>query len=87
MQTQSKQEVIKKYARSESDTGSTEVQLAVLTARIKDITGHLQAHPKDKHSMRGLIGLVNRRRKLQKYLHAENPEKYRALITELGIRG
>ena len=82
-----KQEIIKEYQIHEEDTGSVEVQIALLTARIKHITEHLKVHPKDYHSRRGLMKLVGRRRKLLKYLKKEKPEVYKDLISKLGIRG
>ena len=78
--------VVKKFRRSELDTGSTEVQVALLTARIEDLTEHFKKFKKDNHSRRGLVKLVNQRRKLLDYLHAKTPEKYLSLISELGLR-
>jgi small subunit ribosomal protein S15 len=70
----------------ESDTGSTEVQVALLTARINHLTEHLKVHKKDHHSRRGLLMLVGRRRRLLDYLRRNNVERYRALIAKLGLR-
>ncbi len=79
-------EIIKDNARSEGDTGSPEVQVAVLTRRITELTAHLKTHPKDHHSRRGLLLLVGRRRRLLEYLRREDIERYRALIAKLGLR-
>ena len=81
-----KQEAIGKHGRSESDTGSTEVQVAMLTQRINQLTEHLRRHPKDHYSRRGLLKLVGRRRRFLNYLQRKDLEGYRALIKELGLR-
>ena len=81
-----KQAVIAEYARSEGDTGSPEVQVAILTARIKEITEHMKENPKDFHSNRGLLKLVGQRRGLLDYLKNVDIERYRALIEKLGLR-
>ena len=81
-----KAEIMKEFARSEGDTGSPEVQVAVLTERIKELTAHLQEHPKDHHSRRGLLMMVGQRRGLLGYLKKKDIERYRALIEKLGIR-
>ncbi|GAB3244947.1 30S ribosomal protein S15 [Arthrobacter pigmenti] len=81
-----KQEIIKKYATSESDTGSSEVQIAMLTKRISGLTEHLKEHKHDHHTRRGLMGLVGRRKRLLNYLKKSDIERYRALIERLGIR-
>lgn len=81
-----KTEIIKKYARHEGDTGSPEVQIAVLTKRINDLTEHLRANNKDHHSRRGLLKMVGQRRSLLNYLMKIDIERYRAIIAELGIR-
>jgi small subunit ribosomal protein S15 len=81
-----KQELIDKHGRSGQDTGSAEVQIAMLTRRINDLTEHLRTHPKDHHSRRGLLTLVGRRRRFLDYLQRKNLEGYRALIKELGLR-
>ena len=81
-----KSEIIKTYARHEGDTGSPEVQIAVLTKRIRDLTEHLKEHPKDHHSRRGLLKMVGHRRNLLAYLQKVDIERYRAIIARLGIR-
>jgi small subunit ribosomal protein S15 len=81
-----KQELIDKYGRTEGDTGSAEVQVALLTERINELTGHLRTHTKDHHSRRGLLMLVGKRRRLLRYLERSNVERYRALVADLGLR-
>ena len=81
-----KTETIEKYALHEGDTGSPEVQIALLTERINHLNEHLQLHSKDHHSRRGLLKLVGQRRNLLKYLQKKDIAKYRTLIQELGIR-
>jgi small subunit ribosomal protein S15 len=81
-----KAELIGKYGRSDGDTGSAEVQVALLTERINELTGHLREHSKDHHSRRGLLMLVGKRRRLLKYLQASDIDRYRALIQQLGLR-
>ena len=81
-----KAEIIKKYARHEGDTGSPEVQIAILTERIKNLTEHIKQNKKDLHSRRGLIGMVNKRRKLLNYLKRIDAERYKKIVEELGIR-
>ena len=81
-----KQEIIAAYGRTANDTGSPEVQIALLTARINHLTDHLKAHPKDDHSRRGLLKMVGQRRGLLNYLAKNDIEKYRELIAKLGIR-
>ena len=81
-----KTEIIKKYARHEGDTGSPEVQIAVLTKRINDLTEHLRTNKKDHHSRRGLLKMVGQRRSLLNSLIKIDIERYRAIIAELGIR-
>ena len=81
-----KTEIIKKYARHEGDTGSPEVQIAVLTKRINDLTEHLKTNKNDHHSRRGLLKMVGRRRNLLAYLQRKDIERYRALIAKLGLR-
>lgn len=76
----------KEYQIHESDTGSTEVQVAVLSERIKQVTDHLRTHKKDVHSRRGLVGLVSKRRRLLNYLSNEDVNRYQALISRLGLR-
>jgi small subunit ribosomal protein S15 len=81
-----KREIVTRYGRGENDTGSAEVQIALLTARINDLTEHLREHRKDHHSRRGLLMLVGKRRRLLKYLQASDIDRYRQLIQELGLR-
>ncbi len=81
-----KQAVIKEYARKEGDTGSSEVQIAILTARIQELTEHIKSNPNDLHSRRGLTQLVSNRKKLLRYLERTDLEKYRALKAQLKIR-
>jgi small subunit ribosomal protein S15 len=81
-----KQEIIKDFKQSDKDTGSPEVQIALLTARIEDLTGHFKKHKKDFHSRRGLLMMVNKRRKLIKYLKGVDSEKYSEIIKKLGLR-
>ncbi len=83
---EAKQEIISKYARSEGDTGSPEVQIALLTARINDLNEHFKVHPKDHHSRRGLLKMVGQRRNLLAYLKSKDIERYRTLIESLGLR-
>ncbi len=78
--------IINEYARSAGDTGSPEVQIAVLTERIKELTEHMKANPKDHHSNRGLLKLVGQRRALLAYLKDKDIERYRTLIERLGLR-
>jgi len=82
-----KREIIAKYGKDENDTGSTEVQVALLTERINELTEHLRTHKKDHHSRRGLLMLVGQRRRLLRYLESRDLDRYRSLIAELGIRG
>ena len=81
-----KQEIIKEYGRHEGDTGSPEVQIALLTERINSLTDHLKMHKKDHHSRRGLLMMVGRRRGLLNYLADQDIERYRAIIKKLGLR-
>lgn len=81
-----KQEVIAKYATKEGDTGSPEVQIAILTARIEELTAHLKEHPLDHHSRRGMYKMIGKRRGLLDYLKRVDIERYRSLIERLGIR-
>jgi small subunit ribosomal protein S15 len=83
---EAKQEIIGKHGRVEADTGSAEVQIALLTARINYLTEHLRAHAKDHYSRRGLLKLVGKRRRLLNYLQKKDLEGYRNLIKELGLR-
>ncbi len=82
-----KTEIIKRFQRHENDTGSPEVQIALLTARIKQLEEHFKVHKKDHHSRRGLLKLVGRRRKLLNYLRRTDFSRYRKLVQELGLRG
>lgn len=81
-----KTELIDKYGRSGTDTGSAEVQVAMITERINELTEHLRTHKKDHHSRRGLLKLVGKRRRLLKYLERSDLDRYRSLVAELGIR-
>jgi len=81
-----KQELIKEHARSSDDTGSPEVQVAILTSRITTLTEHFKTHAKDNHSRRGLLMMVNKRRSLLDYLKREDTARYSDLITKLGLR-
>ena len=84
--TERKQEVIKEHAREKGDTGSPEVQIAILTSRIQTLTEHFKSHAKDNHSRRGLLMMVNKRRSLLDYLRKEDSERYTDLIAKLGLR-
>ena len=84
--TEKKAEIIKEYGRTEGDTGSPEVQVALLTARINDLTEHFKANPHDLHSRRGLLKMVGQRRNLLAYLKKKDINRYRALIEKLGLR-
>lgn len=86
LSTEKKEEIIKKFGQDKSDTGSPEVQIALLTERIRELTEHSKLHPKDHHSRRGLIKLVGKRRSLQKYLRRNDVESYTKLVAELGLR-
>ena len=81
-----KAKIVADYQRAQGDTGSPEVQVALLTARINDLTGHFKTHTKDHHSRRGLLKMVSRRRKLLDYLKSTNLASYRGLIEKLGLR-
>jgi small subunit ribosomal protein S15 len=82
-----KSDIIAQYKRGDADTGSTEVQVALLTQRIRDLTEHLKLHTKDHHTRRGLLQMVGQRRRLLNYLKKSDIERYRKLIADLGIRG
>jgi small subunit ribosomal protein S15 len=84
--TEQKSKVVTDFQRAQGDTGSPEVQVALLTARINDLTGHFKEHVKDHHSRRGLLRMVSRRRKLLDYLKRTNVDSYRTLIERLGLR-
>ena len=81
-----KAKIVADYQRAQGDTGSPEVQVALLTARINELTGHFKTHAKDHHSRRGLLKMVSRRRKLLDYLKGRNPDGYKGLIERLGLR-
>jgi len=81
-----KQELVAKFGKADGDTGSAEVQIALLTERINELTEHLRSHSKDHHSRRGLLMMVGKRRRLLNYLQRKDLEGYRALIRELGLR-
>ncbi|MBS3786164.1 MAG: 30S ribosomal protein S15 [Gammaproteobacteria bacterium] len=81
-----KQEIVQNYGRSDGDTGSPEVQIALLTARIQHLTEHFSSHKQDHHSRRGLLKLVNHRRQLLDYLHRTSLERYQSVIERLGLR-
>lgn len=81
-----KQEIVSKHGKDANDTGSAEVQVALLTARVNELTEHLRTHKKDHHSRRGLLMLVGKRRRLLNYLQRTDLDRYRALIKELGLR-
>ena len=83
---ETKEGLVADYARAETDTGSPEVQIALLTERIKGLTEHLRTFPKDNHSRRGLLKLVGQRRRLLAYLMRKDPARYRAVISRLGLR-
>ena len=86
MNAADKAKIVNDYQRAKGDTGSPEVQVALLTARINDLTGHFKTHVKDHHSRRGLLKMVSQRRKMLDYLKAKNVDSYRALIERLGLR-
>jgi small subunit ribosomal protein S15 len=81
-----KQELVARFGKGDGDTGTPEVQIALLTERITDLTEHLRAHGNDHHSRRGLLMLVGRRRRLLRYLQRKDVERYRSLVSELGLR-
>ncbi|MDF2865652.1 MAG: ribosomal protein [Clostridia bacterium] len=86
MTKERKAEILTTYAKADKDTGSTEVQVALLTERINELTEHLKIHKKDNHSRRGLLIMVGKRRRLLNYLEASDVERYRDIIAKLGIR-
>ena len=86
MNVNEKKEIIKDFGKNNTDTGSTEVQVALLTKKINELSEHFKTHKKDHHSRRGLLGMINNRRKLLKYLKRKNEEGYQALIKKLGLR-
>jgi small subunit ribosomal protein S15 len=81
-----REQIVKHFQRGSMDTGSSEVQIALLTYRIRELTGHFKNHPKDVHSRRGLVTMVNRRKKLLAYLRVKDADKYTKIITELELR-
>lgn len=83
---EAKRDIVARHGRGDGDTGSTEVQVALLTARINELTQHLREHRKDHHSRRGLLMLVGKRRRLLRYLQGADIDRYRSLIRELGLR-
>lgn len=87
LSTEAKADIVDRFRRQSGDTGSPEVQIALLTARINLLTEHLKMHKKDFHSRRGLISMVNRRRKLLSYLKESSPQLHARVIQDLGIRG
>ena len=86
LSTEAKSSIVQDYQRAASDTGSPEVQVALISARIDDLSGHFKTHSKDNHSRQGLLRLVNQRRKLLDYLKKIDIERYRELISRLGLR-
>ena len=86
MNVNEKKEIIKGFGKNNTDTGSTEVQVALLTKKINELSEHFKTHKKDHHSRRGLLGMINNRRKLLKYLKGKNEEGYQELIKKLGLR-
>lgn len=84
--TEEKQKLVEKYGKSPDDTGAPEVQIAIFSARINELTDHLQRHPKDHSTRRGLLKLVGKRRRLLNYLMDQDIERYRSIIKDLGIR-
>jgi small subunit ribosomal protein S15 len=84
--TQQKRDLVGSHRRHDTDTGSPEVQVALLTERVNQLTTHFQTHQKDHHSRRGLLKLVSQRRRLLDYLRGESPDRYQALIQKLGLR-
>ncbi|NOZ04145.1 MAG: 30S ribosomal protein S15 [FCB group bacterium] len=87
LSSEKKKEIISKFGKDENDTGSTEVQIALLTQRISDLTEHVKIHKKDNHTRHGLVKLVSQRKRLLKYLRRTNPDSYVKLIKALSIRG
>ncbi|MDE9366247.1 30S ribosomal protein S15 [Luteipulveratus sp. YIM 133132] len=86
LDTATKQKIMTEYATKDGDTGSPEVQIAMLTQRIKDLTEHARSHPHDHHSRRGLLLLVGQRKRMLRYLESVDIERYRSLIKRLGLR-
>lgn len=86
LEKEEKAEIIKEFGRHEKDVGSTQVQIAILTRRIEEVSKHLRSAPKDLHSMRGLVKMVGKRRRLLRYLKKEDPEAYNELLSRLNLR-
>ena len=86
MNVNEKKEIVKEFGKKDTNTGSTEVQVALLTKKINELSEHFKVHKKDHHSRRGLLGMINNRRKLLKYLKGKNEEDYQSLIKKLGLR-
>ena len=86
MNVNEKKEIVKDFGKNNTDTGSTEVQVALLTKKINELSEHFKIHKKDHHSRRGLLGMINNRRKLLKYLKGKDEEGYQDLIKKLGLR-
>ena len=86
MNVNEKKEIVKQFGKKDTNTGSTEVQVALLTNRINELSEHFKTHKKDHHSRRGLLGMINNRRKLLKYLKGKNENGYQSLIKKLGLR-
>jgi small subunit ribosomal protein S15 len=86
LSSEAKSTIVNDYSRGEADTGSPEVQVALLSARISELTGHFGEHKKDHHSRQGLLRMVNKRRKLLDYLKGKDADRYRELISRLGLR-
>lgn len=84
--TRKKSNIIKKHKLHKKDTGSSEVQIAILTEQIKELTSHLKKHPKDNHSRRGLLKMVSKRKRLLDYLKTENEKRYNKTVKELGLK-
>ncbi len=86
MNVNENKEIVKGFGKNDTDTGSTEVQVALLTKKINELSEHFKVHKKDHHSRRGLLGMINNRRKLLKYLKGKNEKGYQELIKKLGLR-
>ena len=86
MNVNEKKEIVKEFGKKDTNTGSTEVQVALLTKKINELSEHFKIHKKDHHSRRGLLGMINNRRKLLKYLKGKNEQDYQSLIKKLGLR-
>ena len=86
MNVNEKKEIVKEFGKKDTNTGSTEVQVALLTKKINELSEHFKVHKKDHHSRRGLLGMINNRRKLLKYIKGKNEEDYQSLIKKLGLR-